>query len=464
MPTSKYRRVITLSCIAMAVGIIGLAYVLYNHGPRVRLVRFEAEPTTALTEGSTITLSFDRPLNDADYTSAIHFSPEVAFSARTSGQNIVVRLEDNLEHQTKYVLTLDAVVTDKLGKRMRTAYSHVFETGAPRFAYIERNYGPKSDNYDEDSDDYIKVGVLGREAEAVFSHPSIRSFAANGRYVVVAVQERTEDRLFTVDLRNGAVQEEHILFGGRIDNLAISPRGKTALFTVRPEYTLVPREYFEEHVNRIEALDAETGEVVLLTDGKGEPLKAASIIMDQSGQVALTQDPRQGFFAISPFNDYEPIAIGAHSEAFVIDSQSSEIIFRDDQGFIRYDISTSQSEPIRVDVDGYVTKIVKQGGNFASAISYFSSDSAAEIYRLSEWGAEPEKVWREDSDDGLTLRDFSTSYDGELIAVHMNSDSCKYDELGINAECMDARTSIYNTANEKEVLTNFAGFDLVWLP
>ena len=305
--SSRYYRMIGFSCLVMIVAIVALAYALYNQGPRVRLVRFESDSKTALTKNSTITISFDRPLLENDYSQAIRITPDIPFSVRVSGQSIFVMLQENLKHQTKYKLAIDPVIVDKSGKRMRSSYVHTLESAyyTPRYAYLERNYGAGAESQygSIDAEDHIKIGTLGEDAEVIFSRPEIRSFVANSEYVTVVAREETMDSLYTISMQTGEVREERLVSSGYIDNLALSPYGRLALFTVRPDYKLVSQEFYKAYANIVYALDVETGLVTSLTDASGDSLRAVGIVMDEGGQVALVQDSTQTFYAVSPFND-----------------------------------------------------------------------------------------------------------------------------------------------------------------
>ena len=182
MQTSTYTKQLLGICAALFAVIIGLSVVLYGSGPRGRLVQVSVDPTaTALTQGATMTISFDRPLEQTDYSELVKIQPETKFSVTTNAQSITVSFEQSLRHAADYTITVLPGVRDRSGGTMQDPYVHSFTTTAPRYAYIERNYQAASDedSLEDAVDDHVMIGQIGSEPERIFSHPEIRSFVAS---------------------------------------------------------------------------------------------------------------------------------------------------------------------------------------------------------------------------------------------------------------------------------------------
>jgi hypothetical protein len=471
MLTNNYYQKVVVICLALLTMIIGLSFVLYNQGPRVRLVQFSEDPAvTSLTKGSTMTLAFDRPLEQKDYTNSITISPDLAFTTKTNVQNITLTFDESFVHDTDYTVTVLPDVYDKSNKRMQNKFISSFSTSQPTYAYIERNYGI---DYESDSgfftdytdaDDHVLLAGAGLEPEVIFSHPEIRSFAANRDYIIVVVKEEDRDQLYTVDLATKEVRQDQLQLGGRINNLTLSPRGQIALFTVQPDFNQVSVEYYETFANRVESLNIKTGETLSLTNEAGEYIKAFDILSDNDGQVALVQDQMQSYYAVSPFNDYEPILIGSYSTSFGFNDNASEIVFRDREEIVRYDIASGGIIPVDLDNSGYTRDLsTKNSSIFASSTSYTSGSTSSDIQRYTDWKSEAKVVWRSSPEDAGAISGFGQSYDNNLLAIRQNPESCRFDTIGTNSQCMTTSTTIFDIS-EQEIVESFRGFDLIWIP
>ncbi|MCB9821087.1 hypothetical protein H6798_00920 [Candidatus Nomurabacteria bacterium] len=415
-----------------------------------------------------MTIRFDRPLREGDYTAQIRFIPSVSFTSQTTAQNITVTLLENLKHDTEYTIEVGPDIFDQTDRPMRGIYQKTIQTAQPSYAYLERNYGiDYSDEsfLSQDADDYIKIARLGDDPEIVFSNPEITMFAANCDFVVIATKGEERDSLYTINLQTKEVREEQLLLGGRLNYLTLSPRGKIALFTVTPDYNSVSPEYYERFSARVEAINLESGEARSLTNSEGDYIRAYSIQMDNDGQVALIQDQMQTFYAVSPFNDYDPVLIGSHTSSFGFNENGSRILFRDQSNFSLYDVSSGDVSPFELDTAGYVQSVVS--GNkkiYIASTSYSLGEAQSFVYSLQGWDDQEPKIELTTSDyPSETLRELAPSYDGILLSAQLNADYCQFDQVSPNAQCEQTHTIIYDSESKKSI-ADFSGFGLVWLP
>ena len=467
MRISRFTFSIALIATVLVVIIVALSLLLYTNGPRARLVTFDRDPSSAsLHRNMTMTIVFDRPIDQRDYTDHISFTPRIDFSAQTARQSITVTFHKNLLHSTDYRLQIDNEVYDQSGRQMKRPYHYSFSTEVPSYVYLERNYGQEDYDFLEVGiDDHIKHARLGEEPEILYSHPEIVLFAANEKYLVVVTRGETRDQLHTLDLQSGEMRQELLVTSGRVSNLVVSPRGETALFRVTPDINTVTSVYFEQYSDIVESLNLETGVARSLTDSKGEFIKAQSIQLDQAGQVALIQDLTQTFYAVSPFNDYDPIVIGSHERSYGFNDDTSEIVFLDNESYSLYDVATSGKRPLMFDAFSFVRSIdSSSSGIYYSSLNYADSLPISTLEQRASWNDDAtEEMWTNSSRRFEILWDFEPSYDGSLFALQLNPERCRFDSMGSNSQCTSTHTVIYdrNTAQE---ITDFPGFDVVWLP
>lgn len=471
MQTKSYRSLLFVITLAAMISIAVLSFFLYTQGPRVRLVSFEKDPkNSALQRNSTIKITFDRPIENEDYTNEISFEPNIAFTAQTAAQSITLLINENFLHGTEYTLKVADNINDKTGRTMKNSYMHKFSVGSPRYIYIERNYGI---DYDEsfresglDAADYLQLATVGIEKkETLFEAPIIVSFAANNQYAVVVSREETSDSIHTINLNTKKVRTEELRFEARIEGVSISPRGKTAVFIVTPDYSLVEKEYYDQYASQLESLDVETGELTQLIDAENKNIQAVSTEFDTSGQVVLIRNFDQNYLAVSPFNDFEPILIGNRTDSFGFNYDSSEIIFRDNDLVARYIVATGENLYHDFATTDYIQGLnTTSSGAYYYATTFLANQSKSYVNKIESWeDTQPKQVWATQIDAEESLRDVELSYDATILALQISPNNCRSDGVTSNSQCRITRTLLYNHASE-EALEEVNGFNIVWLP
>lgn len=459
MPTKKFYLLIVSIVAVMLVAIAALSYHLYNQGPRVRFVRADnAIGSAAYTRNASVTIQFDRPIEQKDYRHDIDVTPAASFTAVTNTQSITLNFNDSLSHATTYKLQLEPAVIDQTGKRMKAAYAHSFSTSPARYAYLQRNYGLDEENNLADKNDHILTGGMTQDDRILFSAPEIRSFVANQTYALVAVKEEVSDHLYAIDIASG--EQLHLVseLPGRVTDMAFAPRGNIALLTVQsdsdqpgasPNNILLVYDFIAKQLKPLE---------------KTEAMQINEVAISNDGQLALIRDGLSNYYAASPFNDFEPILLGAYDDSFGFDASGSEIVFQKNGQTSSYRIADAELVQRELSDTGFVQQVSYQKGQlFSASIAYAEGESNTTIYLSKDWQDEPNIVWREEPDNSKTVYDFSESYDGNMLAVQVNDDRCQFDAIGINSECSSAQTTLYDLVTQEQTKI-LSGFELIWLP
>lgn len=468
--SSRYKLVLTALVATVAMLIIALSIGLYQSGPRVRFISFNDDfSQTQLSRNTTLTVQFDRPIEDADYTQQIRFEPEVDFSAQTQTQSITVTLKENLKSGIEYSITVEPTIRDKSGRRMASSYKEIFRVDKPTFVYLDRNYGVFNDA-NLDAEDHIKLSTLEGEPKVLFSSPEISMFGANKDYLTVATRSGNRlEKIYTLDMDSRKIREEQLIYTGRINDLAVSPRGKMALFTVTPYYdenSGMGLDASSDGLNsRLIALNMETGQMQFITDEKGDFVVAYSIQFDSDGFAAVIQADDLSYYAVSPFNDYSPILLGKYNISYGFSDDSETILFRDNRGFAEYDVVNSESTQLNVaDQDIIESAQLMNGRAYAAKIINNRSGviSLIESWSRTLGAGEGQYEWIME-DTGRIFREFTVSYDGSYIAVQTDPSNCIFDQINANPQCEETTTEIYPSGIDQPAVT-LSGFDLVWLP
>jgi hypothetical protein len=456
---SNYARKLGGVIFFLLVAICVLSYYLYFNGPRVRNVTYDRSPEErAFHKGSVITINFDRPLNYADYSNQIRFTPEVEFKTQTSTQSILVIVEENLRHQSEYVLEIGPDIYDQTLKPMKFAHKAKLFTYTPRYVYLQRNY-------QQGINDRIIMRSMAGEERELFSSAEINQFAANNNYLLVSTKGAIEDSLYAINLESGEQRQVELRWGGRFDNLSIVPNSNHALFTVLTNRNEVSQAFFERFANRVESLDLESLQSDTLSATGIGYIQAKYIDLYSDGRVALLQDLDNQFLAVSPYNDYQPVVVGTHTTALGFDEDGNNIIFRDNTQFVQYQIESGDIKPISIPFDGYLQSFSQQNDDlYTLHVETGFEEIRTAINKLETWDdTEPSEIWSNRDLPGYHARKFKVNFDSELLSVELNTNNCQFDNYTPNIKCKEAKTALIDARNG-EIIEEFRGVDLVWLP
>lgn len=471
MQTKNFKLIMTLFILFLMAAIVSLATILFINGPRVRLVNFDKDPSnTSLHENSLVRIVFDRPIEDVDYTDQISFVPEIKFTAETSAQAILLRIENNFNSEQEYKLRVNDDIYDKSGKKMKEPYTYSFNVGAPRYVFIERNYDENTSsrfpNSQDNTEDHIKLGKLREEPEILFSHPEIIMFSANSEYIAVTVKEDEYDEIYTVNLKNSEVRKENMPSKGRISNLSVGTFGSTSLYSITADESFESTESFEQNSYKLEFLNLETGEIKSLKNSEDKSIQAYSIELDKFGQVALIQDAEQNFFAVSPYGNFNPIILGSKTSTYGFNSSGTEILFRDFDDIVSYDIASSEFRKIDFSTNNFINKVIRNNTGTYFSYNVFSSNQTTSYIEKKDSNDEENRLSRlwlsEDGSENFAT-DFSVSFDGKILAIQESQKNCIYDVIGANNQCKTSLINIHSIETNDSIDT-FRGINLTWLP
>ena len=463
-PTSIFGTGIGIAIGLLLCAIIAISILLYNSGPRVRFIRFSQDPSiTTLNQGTSLSVTFDRPIQQRDYSDQIWFSPHVDFTAQTATQSITVTFAENLAKDTDYTFHLSQLIVDTGGKQLSGEYAYEFRSASLSYMYIERNYSSNTEADTEDqADDHIILVQANQPPVTVFSHPNIKLLDANSEYATVVTMRDGVDNIHI--LRLDTLEVERVMLADTFDELTMSPRSKVALFTSTPAHTYGEPDRRQKIGDRVVSINLENSDIQALSDQDGDGIQATSIHVDAYGKTALVKDRSGTYYAVSPYDDFDPVVIGKYTDSYGFSEDVSEIIFRDGTEFVRYDIATGDIISVNIEVPGDIRFIAERNSDiFVGSSSIEAGVARNFVNRLDDWKKEPAIVWAGAAFTDFILRDMSVSYDGTVLALQLDPIACSYDRLYPNAQCQDTQTVLFDTTTN-EMIASSTGFNLVWLP
>lgn len=201
----------------LSVGILILALLVSTSGPRVRHVVVQSPGAnggvSSVNQG--LSVVFDRPIeSSSDFESAVSIQPKTEYTVSHRNQQLNITFEQNLLSNTDYVLTINPLLEDDLGRQMKSEYTYEFSTAEPSFSYLERNYERGA------ADKIIEEAPLSGESRVLFGADKIKLFGRGANYLAVVVPRAdSTDEVRVVDLETVEERTLDIPSNMRIDNL-----------------------------------------------------------------------------------------------------------------------------------------------------------------------------------------------------------------------------------------------------
>lgn len=199
----------------------------------------------------------------------------------------------------------------------------------------------------------------------------------------------------------------------------------------------------------------------MLLSASEEPLRAESVVLNNDGQYALIKDLNGAFSVVSPYNDYDPVLLGAHTRTYGFDAQSEHIIFEDEGEFMTYRLADAVKE-VRTNNMIITSATAAKGSVFTLIADYENGAFVTKLQKRNTWADAPSTVWTSQNQKTI-ISEFTESYDERYVALHMIQDDCQFDDYATASDCMDAVTAIYDTQTKQD-FTTLRGMGLVWIP
>ncbi len=445
---------------------------LYFRGPHIRLASFDKPLEGSYSAGSILTLRFDRPVQQEDYSEYVKVSPKANFRIDTQNQSLALTFEESLQSDTEYKVSVAPEVIDQAGKKMTSEYTYQFKTPQATFYYLER------DTYNNDldgvTDAIFKKTVGNSKITTAYTDRTIRDFAVNSDYLVavIAKEESDNDSLVVINLKTSVITEPSLYHKGRITNLQMPSSGGNILFSTVPDIGSVPTEQYPQFANLLTSYNADTDETNLLTDEKGNILQATRISVSKDGQIAIIRDDVLNYYAVSPFNDYDPVLLGTYIDDFGFANNDKEFLLRKNNIVVSYNIENSEvTDRINEDVGySFIQQVNYQSNDIFLAINRYStnpstllSTSTSSIFKYPNWEEDGYEFWSKQDETSENFQQFYPNYDGKLIAIRTSQSDCTYDNIGPLSECKESTITLVNSETKEEI-ESFRGLYLKWLP
>ena len=230
-PNKSFYRAFGIVVGGLSVGILILALLVSTSGPRVRHVEVQSPAANgsiaSVNQG--LSVVFDRAIaSSSDFESAVNIEPKTEFTVSHRNQQLNITFEQNLLSNTDYVLTINPLLEDDLGRQMKSEYTYEFSTAEPSFSYLERNYEPGA------ADKIIERSPLSGESQVFFGAEKIKLFGRNANYLAVVVPRAdSTDEVRVVDLATVEERPVEVPSNMRIDNLKFSPTDNQFVFSAQ---------------------------------------------------------------------------------------------------------------------------------------------------------------------------------------------------------------------------------------
>jgi len=441
---------------------------VYTSGPRVRLVTASSPlDRQLLTANDSLTLHFDRPIKKRDYRKFLSFDPPVKFSAVTGSQEVTVSFSDNLESATDYTLRLKPAVESTDSRKMKTDFYHQFTTASPVLAYLKRDAG-KQQQGQKPGDDIIYQTDLDGNKTILFTAPVIRNFAANGSHLYAVTDEGAYDQLVHIDRRTKQRSLVPLLLDGypvfkdglRVKSLQLAPRSDVLVLTFGIDYSSSRdrgKTYYDDTLHTYDPA-TKTMRAVKATDKRLQ--KAYDLHVSRDGQLVLFGDQDQFYSIVNIYSEnLRSEVIGSFDLSGGFNRNAAKVLLFDEGAGTVLNGQDNQRQAVPFDQPTYNALFQSDSDDlWVYRQQYAVTHGVSEVlsYRMKD--STERQVWYGRG----TIQYLAPSFDDQYLALELQPDNCRYDEIDFNGQCSATQTVIIDTSSGDEVL-KFSGYNNQWL-
>jgi len=407
-----------------------------------------------------LSVVFDRPIeSSSDFENAVSIQPKTEYTVSHRNQQLNITFEQNLLSNTEYVLSINPLLEDDLGRQMKSEYTYEFSTAEPSFSYLERNYEPGA------ADKIIQDAPLSGESRVLFGADKIKLFGRSANYLAVVLPRAdSTDEVRVVDLETVEERTLDIPSNMRIDNLKFSPADNQFVFAARAIPTIDTSESSSEASgNTLYRYDIDSDQLQPIAD-MGEGGEVDTVLYSSDGQALLYQTLDREYYLTGAAQNIEPILLGKYGPTGGFDRTNNKLTFISGANAIIYDAQAKEEREVRN---------IQLGGRITTPIFLHNSDEL--IYLREPIGVKKLQVYTADADGNLEEQEVETqplaqffdepvvSYDDRYILIQATFEPQGDDRYIGHSKPKDARLVLFDRFDNRVIDPGtIHGIDPVW--
>jgi hypothetical protein len=331
----RYRRstVIVVAALLVLSGLLGMANSM--QGPRLTSAEINGQGAISRA-GQRLVLHANQPVASVD-PAEITITPELPFTASTSGNDITVTLDEMLRYDVEYSVSVDA---KSLYSGASSTLEYTFTTPDIPIYSLIRDMGSEAG---DEPDRIVRNSLSGAEPSAdVFTAPRIQEYAVSGSLLAVVVLD-DDDRTSLVvrDLSSGVDLDIYVPKAGAIRYLKSSGASGLFGFTVAGQSvadgSTTPTTVF--------VYDPTTpnGRAREVTGFGGAEIPAVAWAFVPGTTSTVIQDYEQQLYLVDTTTDASPSPLGRHTEVLGFVPGTAELVVSDLEVSTRIDLSAAET-------------------------------------------------------------------------------------------------------------------------
>jgi len=397
--------------VAATVGVLvalggGLIAASLIGGMRVDVSMPEPRALVARA-GQSIVLTANEQLRNVE-SADIRITPDVPFTVGTTANRVTIGLDEALAYDTDYRIELNGLTGAFSTQPVQVVRS--FRT--PPATLVLRH---------DDEDDSARIVTVSADGDhagvekELFRAPDLSGFAVGDGVVLAAVPTGSGSEIATIDLAAGTETAPRVAVDGLVSHLAAEPdHGSWGYRLTATMETADP------------ALDG----VLFLARGGGDPeplagldgaplhIKYWTFLPGKPALVALSTTDELTLFDLRP--DRDPVPLGSYTSLVSAATDGTSVVVSDDQGLLRYSLTTGTVTPLDFDIDGGFVYPIDAIALPAGELRLFSIvDATTHLFaqRVTFTTADGNPVTIESESLGGILSSVHTTANGRYLAI-----------------------------------------------
>ncbi len=446
--------------------LLGLSSELRR--PHVNFISVLGGVESAEQAGQQVRIGFNRPINWDNQNELITINPEVDHSLYSAGDTLVVVMNEVLQPQSDYTITISDQLQDVYGKKIEDKYDVSFSTKSRSLAFIVR---------DESGDRIVKSNDSLQNLEDLYTADTITRFEINDDWLaVVSAFDTGATELIIVDRATGREKRLESSGESRISALDISEELGKIMYTAQP-VEIAGEIAIAQGPHIIKTYDFNTGETEVFETGLGEQdYIEVRFTSDGLGLIVRAGD---GTYYLFDFNNTDVnVSLGKHIAVSNFSKDGDKVMFMDQPIGQVY---SAYPTVVIADEDRNLTDVTTSGefwidlrfmntsDNVLYAEQYAELAGAKGIFRIFKYNPqtkESEFLLQDEEQRSLELP--IPSPDDELLVIerYTEADQLNYEGLRnmeFQTKPANADLIIYNMGSGKIIDPGIRGVSAVWI-
>jgi hypothetical protein len=459
-PDTVFNRLFVRLIIGLVMIVAVLLTLTLQSGPRLRTVSLDHDLVTSQS-GQRIALHANQPLAKIA-KHQVRITPAADFSVASIADTITITLNQRLEYNTDYTITVSQVTAKDSSRRIAT-FKHSFTTADPALYYLKRSSAFSQRQAQPDK--LYSTTLYSTQSEPVYSAPRILDYVVLDKFLVVATAEN--DEVSRLVLVNKATKQEtpvELPEAGMVSQLHASGDGTTYGFA----FTSQNSRRSDAYSDTLFMHNITPGHILVPVSGvAGKRVDVISWQFAPDRTTIVAQLLDTSLVLIDGNFKHQPVPLGQYSSINAFSRDGTKLVVSDGQGYGLLDLvkRSRQALPDGLEDTGSIALLdLRPGSNSDSYFAHTQIPVEGTLYReYIKYGPPGRaRVLYDTATKGSSILEFGVSANDQIISVEAAQlRDAVYDGYPVAPKTLSTGTALIDAGNSK-VVRDIDGIAVKW--